>query len=145
MEYELYSTHMSSQKFLNIEKVKKFSLPCKRSQKVNNIETILSIITRSHIEDITKKTRIGLIIKQSVKAKIVKESLSSSLKSLEQSLEIVENLVVYLSYLLETWEKNVEDIIIIVMATQTEKDLEPDDEDLLRILATKINLTNIIN
>lgn len=44
-----------------------------------------------------------------------------------------------------TLKESVEDIITTIMATQTEKDLEPEDRDYFRILAIKVKLANTIN
>lgn len=60
-------------------------------------------------------------------------------------MEIIENFVVYLSYLLETWKENIEDIGTTVMVTQIGEYLEPEDNSSLKILITKINLVNTTN
>lgn len=66
-------------------------------------------------------------------------------KSLEQSLEIVENLIISLSHFLKIQKENIRDIIATVIVTHIRENLEPEDKDFLRILAIRINLTNTTN
>lgn len=75
LEDKLYLTQISDQKVIDIEKTKQSSSPRKRSQKFDNAETIPSI---SYIKGATKKTCTNHIIKLNVKAKKVRDSLSSS-------------------------------------------------------------------
>lgn len=94
-----------------------------------------------------KKTRIGRTIQPFAKAKDVRdirESLSNPQKTppLEQSSEI-KKLIIQLINLLGSWKVN--DKGIKVRFTQTKEVMKPEYEDSLRILATMINLANIVN
>lgn len=102
MEDKLYLTFINCQKVLYIEKAKQSSSPHKRSQKIDDTDTILSIITASRTKDAAKKTHTSHTIKQTANAKDAREFFLSSQKSLEQSLEIVKNFIVYLLHLLKT-------------------------------------------
>lgn len=142
LEDRLHLTCASSRIVLNVEKTKQFFLPCKRIRKIDDAKTIPSIITRSYAEDVAKKTYTSRTIKLSAKTKNARRSFLFSQKFLEQSLEIVENLIICLSHLLEAWKDNIKDIAVTVMVTQTRENLEPEDKDFLGIWVTKINLTN---
>lgn len=91
-----------------------------------------------------KKTCIDRIMKLSAKAKDAKEVLSNPQKTffLEQSLEI-ENLIVQLTNFLEVQDED--DKNIEVITTQTREKTKPGCKDLLKILATRINLVNAAN
>lgn len=82
------------------------------------------------------------MIKLITKAKNERHLLLSFWKSMEHSLKTVRNLIIHLSYLLKTWEENIEYIATTVMATQIREDLELETENFLKILETKINLVN---
>lgn len=70
------------------------------------------------------------------------ETFVIAIYKLKQILEIVENLIVCLSYFLKTYKKNVDNMTIIIMIIQIGKYLKPKDEDSLKILVIKINLIN---
>ena len=100
--------------------------------------------TESRAEVAMKKTCTGRIIKPFAKAKDAidtREDQSSLQKAPSpERISEIKNLIVQLTYLLEAWDKNDEDISANL--TQTEEDTELGHDDPLRILATRINLAN---
>lgn len=150
--------HLSciGQKAKDVEKANQ-SLPSHNmGRKVNDIELIPSKVITSTIkirkivdaefraEVAMKKTRISRTIKLSAKAKDARNirerpSNPQKISLLEQSSEI-ENLIVQSTILFGSWDMN--DKGIEIRLTQTEEDTKSGYEDLLRILATRINLIN---
>ncbi len=118
---EMHLTCASSRKVLDVEIAKQFSPPCKRSQKVDDTEIILSEVNTS---------RIGHTIKLSAKARDAKHLSDQRLSTKEQNPEI-ENLIVQLTHLLQNWD------------TQSEESENTQLDDPLIILATRVNTANI--